>query len=60
MLRTKLKIFSGSEKKSVVSKAVYSMEVLGTAVLELGRGLGRAFEVRGQLIFCEVLQMVSI
>ena len=59
MLRTKSKSFSRS-KKSVVNKAMYSTEVLGTAVLQLGRGLEKAFEVRGQFIFCEVPQMVSV
>lgn len=59
MLRTKSKSFSRSEK-SVVSKAMYSVKVLGTAVLELGGGLERAFEVRGWFIFCEVPQMLSV
>lgn len=59
MLRTKSKSFSRSEK-SVVSKAMYSVKVLGTAVLELGGGLERAFEVRGQFIFFEVPQMLSV
>jgi len=44
----------------VVSKAMYSVKVLGTAVLELGGGLERAFEVRGWFIFCEVPQMLSV
>lgn len=44
----------------MVNKAMYSTEVLGTAVLQLGRGLEKAFEVRGQFIFCEVPQMVSV